>query len=158
MEPNIYTETIWKLLYTCRHHRYSLNAQLQNTGVFESQHRLLMNISNKPDFTQKELAESMQISPATLAVTLKKLEKGGYVKRQMDDRDNRCNRLVLTERGKEVVEVSHKVFSELDRMFFKDFAEDEILQLGNYLDRICCNLDEADKMNLIEHSERSAEQ
>ncbi len=158
MKPNIYSETIWKLLHTCRHHRYSMNAQLQNTGVFESQHRLLMTISDHPDFTQKELAESMRISPATLAVTLKKLEKGGYVDRQMDDRDNRCNRLVLTEQGKEVVEVSHRVFAELDRMIFRDFTEEEILRLGNDLDRICRNLDEADQMNLIEQSERSTEQ
>lgn len=158
MEEDIYKKTIFKLLQTCRHHKYSMNLQIQETGVYESQHRLLMHLSEHPDYTQKELAEDMHISPATVAVTLKKLERGGYVSRQMDALDNRCNRLVLTERGKEVVEASYSIFWRLDRMTLEGFTEAEIAQFCSYLDRIYDNLDKADRLHFVEDCERREKQ
>ncbi|HCS74075.1 MAG TPA: MarR family transcriptional regulator, partial [Clostridiales bacterium] len=48
---------------------------LDETGVYQAQHRLLMAISRKPYSSQKKLAEAMQVSTATVAVSLKKLEQ-----------------------------------------------------------------------------------
>ena len=46
------------------------------------------------------------VSGATMAVSLKKLEKGGYINRLVDQHDNRCNQICITEKGREVVEES----------------------------------------------------
>ena len=39
--------------------------------------------------SQKELAEYLNVTAATVAVSVKKLEKGGYITRIVDQEDNR---------------------------------------------------------------------
>ena len=95
-------------------HRTILERKLNQNGLYRSQHQLLMYISDHPNQSQKEIARLNRISPATAAVTLKKLEKGGYIHRVADDRDNRCNQICLTEKGKLVVEYSIRYFSQED--------------------------------------------
>ena len=70
-------------------HRTILERKLNQNGLYRSQHQLLMYISDHPNQSQKEIAKLNRISPATAAVTLKKLEKGGYIHRAADNRDNR---------------------------------------------------------------------
>lgn len=76
-----------------------------------------------------------RISPATAAVTLKKLEKGGYIHRAADDRDNRCNQICLTEKGKRVVEYSILFFSQVQQRMFAGFTEEERTRLTGDLER-----------------------
>ena len=102
-------ETFWRELtenwMDVNHlHRTILERKLNQNGLYRSQHQLLMYISDHPNQSQKEIARLNRISPATAAVTLKKLEKGGYIHRVADERDNRCNQICLTEKRKLVVE------------------------------------------------------
>lgn len=53
--------------------------------------------------TQKKLAELLHVSPATVANSLKSLERGGYVRKEADPADARCNRVFLTDRGRRAV-------------------------------------------------------
>ena len=117
------------------------SSQNQN-GLYRSQHQLLMYISDHPNQSQKEIARLNRISPATAAVTLKKLEKGGYIHRVADDRDNRCNQICLTEKGKLVVEYSIRYFSQVQQRMFAGFTEEERTRLTGDLERIKKNLTE----------------
>ena len=64
--------------------------------------------------SQRELAGRMRLAPATVAVSLKSLERQGYVERSTDDRDARRNLVRLTEKGREAVEVCGQVFRSVD--------------------------------------------
>ena len=75
-------------------------------------------------------------------MTLKKLEKGGYIHRVADDRDNRCNQICLTEKGKLVVEYSIRYFSQVQQRMFAGFTEEERTRLTGDLERIKKNLTE----------------
>ena len=46
---------------------------LDATGVFHAQHRLLMEIARNPNVSQNDIAKIMDVSAATIAVSLKKL-------------------------------------------------------------------------------------
>lgn len=70
--------------------------------------------------SQRELAASMHLSPATVTATLKLLERSGYVRRIADDKDQRINRVALTESGKDVM---HDAMQRIDML-------DEIMQEG----------------------------
>jgi DNA-binding MarR family transcriptional regulator len=80
-------------------HRKIMQNYLDATGVYHAQHRLLMEISRNPNAPQIELERQMDVSSATIAVSLKKLEKGGYIIKKTDDVDNRLNQIVITEKG-----------------------------------------------------------
>ena len=81
---------------TMKLHRCILEMRLKNTGVYRSQHQILMILTDHTNLSQKELAERLYVSTATIAVSVKKLEQGGYITRIMDQNDNRMNKLCLT--------------------------------------------------------------
>ncbi len=114
--------------------RMILEKHLNKTGVYRSQHQLLMHIFINPDVSQKELARIHNVSTATVAVSLKKLEKGGYIGRAGDQEDNRYNKIHITEKGLEVVEASIGLFSQVDREMFTGFSDEEREKFTKFLE------------------------
>ena len=92
--------------------------------------------------TQKDLAERFEISPAAVAVCLKKLESCGYITRSSSIEDNRQKEISITEKGREIVAFSKTVFDHVDGLEFKNISDDEKLTLSAILDKILLNLKE----------------
>lgn len=134
----------WELLEVFRYvgclHRTALERQLNKTGVFRSQHQLLMYISHCPNASQKEIAQWAHVSAATVAVSLKKLENGGYIRRMVDEEDNRYNQICITEKGRAVVEDSIRYFQEVEQQMFAGFTPEDEAALKAYLERLRDNL------------------
>ncbi len=131
---------IRSMIRLMRNHRAAMERRLESTGVFQAQHKLLMEIAANPNRSQKELADRMEVSTATIAVSLKKLEKGGFVARAADVNDTRFNQVVLTEKGRTAVEQSIEIFREIDEKTFEGFSEDEINEFLSYIRRITENV------------------
>ena len=121
-------------------HKRIVEKRLESTGVFQGQHRILMELSALKYDSQKDIAKTMNISTATITVALKKLEKSGFIKRNTDDLDNRLNKIEITDKGMEAVDKSREIFKKLDNEVLYGFTEDEVDNLLNYLDRIENNL------------------
>lgn len=119
----------------------SIDKKVEGTGVYRSQHRLLMLLGKFPECSQTEIAEKMEVSPAAVAVSLKKLEKSGYVSRQCNENDNRVNHVAVTEKGWKTIKASINDFNEIENAFFVGFSEAEMEQLEEYLRRIIKNGD-----------------
>ena len=131
---------IEKYIRVARLHRSMMEHRLDGTGVYRSQHQLLMFIAENPDVSQKELAQLNHVSPATVAVSLKKLEHGGYIQRVVDEHDNRYNKICITEKGRAVVENSVRWFQKVERSIFDGFSPEEMTAMQGYLDRMYQNL------------------
>jgi len=89
---------------------------------------------------QRELADMLHVSPATIAVSLKSLEKGGYVEKRADSADARRKRIALTAKGTEAVEVCAAAFRAIDERMFCSLTEAETGLLLGYLQRMLENL------------------
>ena len=74
---------------------------LSKYGLYPGQPLLLFAIRDSENPTQNELAEKLGVSKASVGVSLRRLEKSGFVKRKQDKKDTRCNRIVLTNKGKD---------------------------------------------------------
>lgn len=98
----------------------------------------------KDKTSQKDIAAHFEISAAAVAVSLKKLEAGGYIKRKCSENDNRFNEIEITERGKEIVDLSHCLFKQIDDNTYEGINDDEMQTLVLLLDRV---LDNLKKMN-----------
>lgn len=116
-----------------------IEKKVEHTGVYRSQHRLLMMLGRNPNRSQTEIAEKLDISPAAVAVSLKKLEKSGYISRQCDENDNRVNFIEITEKGKMTILVSEKYFSEIEEALLRGFSGEELLQFEDYMGRMMQN-------------------
>ncbi len=127
------------ILFAVKHKRIMQN-YLDETGVYQSQHRLLMEISRNMNASQKDIARIMDVSAATVAVSLKKLEKGGYIKRKTDEGDNRLNKIAITGKGNNVVEKSKRIFESADQKVFEGVTEEEKTALLVLLKKLNANL------------------
>ena len=91
-------------------------------------------------WTQKKLAELLHVSPATVANSLKSLERGGYVRKEADPADARCNRVFLTDRGRRAVQECAEVFDAVDQQVLRGFSPGELEQLRSFHQRMLDNL------------------
>lgn len=129
--------TFYKMIQVDRLHRSIFEKMHSAFGIHRSQHRLLMYISrNDVCPSQKVIAEHFGISPAAVAVSLKKLEDGGYILRESLENDNRFNRIALTEKGKCLVRKSEEFFSMCDYAMFENFTESDYENLTACLEKM----------------------
>ena len=135
---------------TDRQLRRCIEKKVNHTGVYQSQHRLLMHLNHHPNCSQIEIAREMEISPAAVAVSLKKLESGGYIMRETTESDSRTHRVTITKKGRSVIERSEQMFWETEKAMFEGFSEEEMQSLRQFLERIYENLIEKGMDRLME--------
>ncbi len=134
---------MWKFMVVARKHRTAVENGMSDIPIHGSQHHILGALAAScGDISQKEIAKILKISPAAVAVSLKKLENGGYIKREPSEEDGRFNKTVITEEGLEVLERGKKVFSEVDKQSLDGFSPEEKKTLDSYIMRISDNLSE----------------
>jgi len=139
-------------MYANNHHRRIIDKKISKIGIYRSQHMLLMYLSNHQFISQKEIADAFEISTASVAVSLKKLEKGGFIKKETNQSDNRLNKVNITSKGLEVIEASHQIFKNVNAEVFKGFTKDEINLMIGYWERLCSNMTDVEKEMYQEES------
>ena len=89
---------------------------------------------------QKQLSDAMHVSPATVAVSLKSLEREGYVEKLADETDQRRKAVRLTPKGEAAIQRCVQVFEAVDQSMFEGFRPEETRQACGYLMRMLHNL------------------
>lgn len=140
MEEDLVMDTARKFRRVNRMMTHMIDRKVSGTQVYRGQHQVLMHIAHHPDASQAEIAGQMEISPSALAVTLKKLEKGGYIVRSTDTSDDRKKHIGMTESGSVIVAESHRMFKEIENQMFYGLSGEELEILGGLMSRIEKNL------------------
>ena len=129
------------MMRAMRMHRRIIEGRIQSLGIHPSQHFLLMQLSREGNIpSQARIAEMMDVSPASVARTLKNLDEGGYILRMGGETDSRRNEIAITEKGESVVDESRRLFMNVDNAVYADFTEEETLQLERLLHKMIGNL------------------
>ena len=81
-------------------------------GLHPSQGFTLSMVVRNPGRSQRELADDMRIERATVTVTLQKLERGGFIRREPDPGDQRVMRIYPTQQG---IEAESNIKAEMER-------------------------------------------
>jgi len=92
--------------------------------------------------TQAEVAQNLMITPASVALSTKRMEKSGLLKKQPDNENLRCKRLYITEKGEELSLNCRKVFDEIDNVMLEGFSDEELEIFNGFVDRFIVNLTE----------------
>ena len=135
------------IIDTNKLHRQLAEKRAYAVTLPPSQHRMLMMLA-KRDITpsQKEIAEHFNITPAAVAVTMKKLESAGFITRdKMGCEDARYNKIYVTEKGIVEMQTTHEYFDYIDERMFCDFNESEISTLIDLMSRARANLQKIQK-------------
>lgn len=134
-----------RMIVTNQMHRRMLECNLEGSGIHRAQHRLLMTLAKHSFSSQVELAHFLEVSAATIAVSLKALKKAGLLTQKSREEDNRRNFIELTDKGRKLVEESCEYFDAIDQQMYQGFTEEEKQKLCEYLDRIYCNMERLKK-------------
>ncbi len=117
-----------------------LAVQKEDFGLYYGQFPVIETVRCHDGCTQKELADMLMVSPASVAVSAKRLEKSGLLVRKTDESNARCNRLSITDEGLRISDHCRGIFEKIDDRAFDGFSDSELDKFVAYLDRIIINL------------------
>jgi DNA-binding MarR family transcriptional regulator len=123
-----------------RTHYHKMHQLLQDQEVYPGQPPLLFALTRKDGQSQKELAEKMQITPATITVMLNRMVKTGLVERRADEKDQRVSRVYLTDKGRAAQVEVKETFKQMDARCFADFQEEDRVLLRRLMLKVYDNL------------------
>ena len=115
-----------------QNYHYCMQRVLSKYGLYPGQPQILFHLNKMQRPTQNELAESLRITKASAGVSLRRLEKAGFVKRVRDRKDTRCIRIALTNKGVEYSRWCQIDYDMLYETMFSGFTVEkraEILDL-----------------------------
>lgn len=84
----------------------------------------------------KSLAQKLGVTTGTITVTVDRLEKKDYARRETTKEDRRVNWIVLTAKGEEAYWEHHQYHRHLTEQMAADLSEDEIVQFLAILKKI----------------------
>jgi len=137
------TRIAWKISYIFRLHLQNIRSVNEHYGLYPEQTRILNLIAEFNGSTQKELADLVGVSPPSMAVSIKRMQKAGLVEKAADGADMRLSRIYITEKGKKIQVESMSDFMTVDDRLVKNFTPEEIERLDGLLARVEANLKEA---------------
>ncbi|MGD9674003.1 MAG: MarR family winged helix-turn-helix transcriptional regulator [Candidatus Nitrosocosmicus sp.] len=90
--------------------------------------------------TQKEIASMIGIEDSTIIPIIDKLEKNGLVLRQSDSYDRRNNRILLTEKSSEVLDVVINYGEKVKNILLMNISDNELSITKNTLEKMWNNI------------------
>lgn len=134
-------DVVRQFMKTLRLHRSAAEATIGSMGCHQSQHRILVTLENAgTPLSQRELAERLEISPAAVTVTLKKMEKIGLITRVSFEHDGRVKYIYVSDSGNNLLREGKLRFDEIDDVMLKGVTESEKAELISVLQKMQENL------------------
>lgn len=145
-------DSLYNVFYqVIRLHYHRTHMMLDKIGVYPGQPPMLYFLEKEDGQSQKDLADKLNVKPATITVMLNRMEKSGLVLRKQDDEDQRISRVYITEKGKEVYKQVEETMSRIESECFYNFTEEEkivlrrlFMQMRDNLKNVCEDESEGD--------------
>ena len=105
-------------------------------GLVPSHGDVLVCLYSQDKMTMKDIADKIHRTRPTVTVLVDKLEKLGYLKREVSQEDSRYTYIVLTKKGNDFKPIFEKISKDLNNMLYKNLSKEEAESLENLLQKI----------------------
>ncbi len=95
-------------------------------GLTQSTGFILLNIDPKQGTPSTSLGPLMGMEPTSLSRTLKNMQDRGWIEREEDKSDGRVSRIVLTEEGKRLRNISRKTVVSFNERVLEELSEEKL--------------------------------
>ncbi len=109
-------------------------------GLVPSHGDILVCLYQNNKMTMKDIADKIHRTRPTVTVLIDKLEKLGYVKREVSEKDSRYTYIVLTQKGNDFKPVFENISNKLNNKLFENISYSDYQVLENLLSRIVENI------------------
>lgn len=116
-----------------RNHRILVQDYLNKLNLYKGQPRILFVLEKSPEISQQKLSEVLNISKEATSVSIRRLEKTGFIERRECSRDRRIKLLSLSDHGQKIVKELSLNFDKIDSYMFFDLEADEQKELERLL-------------------------
>ncbi len=128
-------------LYSAFHaQKNKLRPRMAAIGLSTGQPKILRYLSQREGCMQKDIAEALDIEPATISQILSNMERSGLIQRSEPAERRRAESVSITDKGKESFEKWLLICGDVESISLDGFSEDEKKRFMNYLSRMYRNL------------------
>ncbi len=123
---------------------------LKALGIYDGQPDILAYIYMNKNTNQYDIARYLGLSRASVGISLKRMEKSGYITVSKNEENKRSTCVSITKQGVKVLVKADMVLDEYISRKFKDFNEQEINQYIYLMKKLKRNLTDVYKNTLEE--------
>ena len=123
-------------------HRNMVGHKMRGMGLHRGQPPVLFTLEEHEGMSSSDMADFLNVTPATLTNKIKRMEKAGLVIRKRDPEDERVRRIYITEKGRGLMNQVKTSMREIENVLLKGFSETEVEDLREKLRRILGNISE----------------
>lgn len=134
------TRIAWKIRDIEHRHLQVIQGILDRSGLHFGQPRILYAVMTMNGAALNEIAEKLQVSPASLTMSIKRMQKVGLLEKVNDEKDLRVKKVRITAKGINAHESFRAEATASNQQMLSGFSQDELTQLEDYLERIYQNL------------------
>jgi DNA-binding MarR family transcriptional regulator len=109
-----------------------------------------MAIGKGGQMTMNALSEWMSLATSTMTRIVDNLVRDGYIERTQDDQDRRVVHVSLTEKGRELQQVIHRIYHQYHQRIVDNIPADQLHKVVESLQTL---RDAIEKTPLIEEQE-----
>ncbi len=120
--------------------RVYLHQRIHALGIGPPQFFILHTLYNHPGITQEEIVRRIGGDASTLARTIRRLEKIGYIQRRRDPGNRRAYRITVTAAGEAMRGRLDSLLSGYSEMLTRGFLPEEKQAAWQYLQRMEKNI------------------
>lgn len=120
--------------------RQKFNEAVAEQGLFSGQQDIIFLLVENEGITLSKLARKLEVSTATASVSVKRMEKAGFIIKKQDEKDARITRLYPTEKAKKAPDNIRIRMDDLEATLNKNLTQSEAEKLTDMLDMAIGNL------------------
>lgn len=141
MDSEIFDSFGFLLMAVDRAHRNLVRRQMRTMGLNRGQPPVLFALHHKDGLSNSDLAEFLEITPATMTNKVKRMERSGLVIRQRDEEDERVSRIYMTEKGRSIMDRLRQAMLEKEDAMLEGFSDSEIQRIKDDMCKILENIE-----------------
>ncbi|EAC5836848.1 MarR family transcriptional regulator [Listeria monocytogenes] len=115
------------------------NKKLLETGLNIGQLRYLWTLYKEDGISQESMAKRFMLDKASVTRHIKRLEELGMIRREIDAKDRRIQRIFVTETGFQMRDLIEEVTAEWSALLTANFSEKEKDDLMHLIGRLSDN-------------------
>jgi len=103
----------------------ALHERIRPLGLAPAQFMTLLELWAEDGLTQKDLVRRLDIEQATMANTLKRMERDGLIEKQENPKDRRAQLIRLTDKARRLQNEATAAANEVNGIALSGLSEDE---------------------------------
>ena len=114
--------------------RTAFNEAVAEQGLFSGQQDILLVIVENEGLTLSDLAKILGVSTATASVSVKRMEKSGFIEKRPDKDDARIIRIYPTEKSRYAPENIREKMDSLEEIITASMTEKQKREFSDFFD------------------------